>query len=299
MKIFINFLIFLSLFFGKISPENSFANEAQTTTYAKALTSCKLYKTKEMSDDYSDVLFIIPETYFVVVLDTVSDECFKVQYDRFIGYVDASTVTIATFVPIVKTLENITFDIKSTSGTQIWSEPTTKSNICTTISAGTKNLKYIAYSFGSIPSDGESNIWYYVFYTPDENSTKVYEGYIYSENTTNLSEIVANTECNPEIISNELNDENVILISSTLKTIIITIIIIPIILFFAIILYKLVQKFKKNTKYNKNQSLKNGDNFDEIKKNENFKRMNKFRSMKLLKNKNTSQDIDDFDDELL
>ena len=56
----------------------SFSEEAQTTTYAKALVGCNLYKTKEMNQNYQDIYFIIPETYFVIILETISDNCFKV-----------------------------------------------------------------------------------------------------------------------------------------------------------------------------------------------------------------------------
>lgn len=300
MKKILIFLFLSCVLFNDCNNSKVFAEPAETTTYAKALVGCNLYKTKEMGQDYKDILFQIPETYFVIILDTVSDSCFKVQYDKFIGYVDSSTVTIATFVPILKTLDNITFDIKSTSGTQIWQYPTPNSNICTTLSAGTKNIKYIAYTYGSVPSGGESNIWFYVYYTPDSNSTNVYEGYIYSENTTNLSEIVANTETNPEVISNEVSDDKTIFISSTIKTIVITIIAIPVILFFAIILYKFIQKLKNNTKYAKFQNKSNSENEATINKNQNANQLEKYRHMKLVKNKNFQPSQPDFnDDDLL
>lgn len=304
MKKFVKFIILLCILcngfnsYKNIKGENCFADsEPDKTTYAKALVGCFLYKTQELDKSYENVLFVVPETYFVTVLETVNDNCFKVQYDKFIGYVEASTVVIATFVPILKTLSNITFDIKTTSGTQIWQYPTTKSSICTTISAGTKNISYIAYAYGSVPSGAESNIWYYVYFTPDENSTNVYEGYIYSENTTNLTEIVANTESNPEEIIEEMQDEQVIYISSTIKTIIISIIAIPVILFLLIILYKLVQKLRKNTKYAKNQ---NNSKSDDLRfKGENFQdsQMNKYKNMTLVKHKNLVSDLSNFDDD--
>lgn len=286
------------VFINGIKPNNIVCAENNTSsTYAKALSSCNLYKNKSMNNGIDDVIFQIPESYFVLILETVSDDCFKVQYDRFIGYVDSSTVVVATFIPIVKTLDNITFDIKTTSGTQIWSNPTTNSDICTTISAGSKNIKYVAYTYGSVPLGGESNIWFYVSYTPGANSTNVYEGYVYSENTTNLSEIVLNTECNPEVITPE--KDNLILISSGIKTIIITIIVVPIILFFAIILYKLVQKLKKNTNKDKNLSKIKSDEMSNFNHDNNSKQIEKYRSMKLLKNNSSSSFQDEFDDELM
>lgn len=296
-------LLIYSCVFSVFSRNVDFAkaDEQQNTTYAKALVGCNLYKTQEMSDKFEDVYFQIPETYFMIILEMVNDECFKVQYNKYIGYVESSTVMVASFIPILKTLDNITFDIKSTSGTQIWQYPTTKSNICTTISAGTKNVTYIAYAYGSVPTGGESNIWYYVYYTPDSNSTNVYEGYVYSENTTNLTEIVANTETNPEVISDENKlDDKLIYISSTIKTIVVAIVVVPIILFFAIILYKLIQKVKKSTKYNKNShsnAFENSGEDSAVLGGENF---DKFKEMKLVKHKKINANfIDMNDDELL
>lgn len=254
MKRLIIFLILPYLFIPhNIEAETVYA-KAETSTYAKATANCTLYKTQSMNNDVTNIYFIVPETYFVIILDKVSEECYKVQYDKFIGYVDTSTIIVATFIPIVKTLDDITLDIKDTSGTQIWNQPNTSGKILSTISAGFKNIEYIASCYGSIPSGGESNLWFYVNYTPSENSTNVYEGYIYSENTTNLSEIVANTESNPEIINDTNSAEDILYFSSSLKTIIIIIITVPIIIFLLIILYKLSKKFKNITINHKNKN---------------------------------------------
>lgn len=260
MKRLIIFLILPYLLIGQNQSFDRAFAKAETSTYAKASSNCTLYKTQTMSNDIPNIYFIIPETYFVIILDKVSDECYKVQYDKFIGYVESSTIIIATFIPIIKTLDDITVDIKETSGTQIWNTPSTEGKILTTISAGFKNIDYIASCYGSIPSGGESNLWYYVSFTPSVNSTNVYEGYIYSENTINLTEIVANTESNPEIIQDN-SIGNVLYLSSSLKTIIIVIITIPILIFILIILYKSAKKFKEFTNkrllVNTNQSYQN------------------------------------------
>ena len=76
---------------------------------------------------------------------------------------------------------------------KIWQYPTTSSTAFATLDAGTCDVSYIASVSGQIPNGGKSDIWYYVVYTPSFDSTNVYEGYVYSENTTNLSEIILNT----------------------------------------------------------------------------------------------------------
>lgn len=289
------------LFFSSIGEDKAFAEDIEKTTYAKALEGCVLYKTEEMNNSLDEILFIVPETYFVTILEVIDEEnCYMVQYDKYVGYVSPSTVMLATFTPIVKTLENITFDIKSSSGTQIWSSPSTKSSVYTTLSAGTQNISYVASVIGSVPSGGESNVWYYVYYTSSVNSTNVYEGYVYSENATNLSEIVANTETNPEVISEEVVDEKIIYISSTIKTIIVAVIAIPIILFLCIILYKIVKNIKKTTKYNNNLTQPQGENLPVLAENKNSNLINKFKNMMRVKRGASSQNFVDLqDDELL
>lgn len=262
-KIF-NFFIILNLLLfplSKSKAKSTFREVAylasETTTYAKALSGCLLYKSDDLSQAYGNVYFIIPETYFVIVLDIddSSDKIMKVQYDRFVGYVDSSTVTVATFIPKVKTLTGVTVDIKDTSGTQIWSEPSTKSVEQYTLDRNTKNIEYIGSVYGEIPSGGDNNLWYYVSYTPPTNKTNVYTGYIYSENAINLSEIIPNTETNPDTNSSDMVGNDVIYIGSPIKTVIIALIAIPIILLIAIMLYKIVKYFreKRGTKYEREQ----------------------------------------------
>ncbi len=272
-------------------------NSMGESSYAKVLSGCVLYKTQEMVDDIYNIYFLVPETYFVLILDDVGENCYKVKYDRFVGFVNKSSVEIALFVPIVKTLDNVTFDIKASSGTQIWKNPSTNSEIFTTLAADTKNLSYIASVVGEVPSGGKSNIWFYVSYTSSINSTNVYEGYVYSENTTNLSDIVLNIESNPEVLLDENNNEKLFFISSTIKTIIVAVIAIPIILFFVIILYKLIKKFKKNTNSNKNFKKSECDDIDGFVKNQNRKSIEKYKNMTLLKNENNSPQLFDYDDE--
>lgn len=256
MKKICSFLLICLFFNVSFISDNFVYSKTENTTYAKALSNCVLYKSQTLDNDINNIFFIVPETYFVVVLEKVDDLCLKVQYDKYIGYVNSESVLMATFIPIVKTLENITCDIKQTSGTQIWNKPSTEGNVLTTIPAGTTKISYIAEVYGIIPVGGVSNVWIYVTYTPLTNSTNVYEGYVYSENVTNVSEIVANVETNPEVIAKDeiVEKDETIYISSTFRTIITALISIPIILLFAIILYKFIKKFKKNTNNNKYQN---------------------------------------------
>lgn len=285
-----------------LKPQNLYYDNAvianDEVVYAKVLDKCVLFKNEQMDLTLENIYFQVPESYFVVLLDTINEQCFKVQYGRYTGYVNSAKVEIAKFVPVVKTLDGITFDVKTNAGTQIWKYPTTNSTVFTTLDAGTKDITYIASVEGYVPSGGKSNIWYYVSYTPADNSTSVFEGYVYSENTTNLTEIVFNAETNPvDILEEESVSENIIFISSTLKTIIVTIIALPVILFFVIILYKIIKKFKKTTKYTKNNLKLDDENKDDFVKNQNIKSIEKYKNLRLVKNKNFSPNFDEYNDE--
>lgn len=261
MKKICSFLLICIIFNLNVGSNKTFASN-QKVVYAKVLSNCLFYKTHQMNDTYEDVYFLVPESYFVTILEKINEKCYKVQYKNYIGYVKSEYLVIAIFIPNEKSLDDIKFDIKDTAGTQIWSKPTASSGvILTTIPAGTKQISYISKVVGDIPYGGESDIWYYVSYTPFENSTNVYEGYVYSENTTNLDSIKLNLEENPKSLTAEqANNNSSFNLNSTVKTIIITFITIPIILFFAIILYKIVKKIKENTNkpfFHKNNTNKN------------------------------------------
>lgn len=241
------FLLFLFLFNFFSNPNNNAYALSETNTYAKALPECVLYKTSSLEYSIDNIYFIVPESYFVIVLDIVSETCCKVQYDKFIGYVKSDTLVFSTFIPVVKFLNGITCEVEEFSGTQVWNKPSASGDVLSVISAGTKNVKYIANVYGIIPAGGESNLWYYVSYTPPYNSTNVYEGYVYSENISSVSNIPYNNETNPELIEGSSIGDEIIYISSSMKTILTVLIAVPIILLILIILYKIAKKFKNNT----------------------------------------------------
>lgn len=285
MKKLIYFAMCICLLFQfKVFPQTTYA-KADSLTYAKAASNCVLYKSSGLETNLSNIYFVIPETYFMTVLEIVSDKCMKVNYDGYVGFVDSSTAVIATFVPIVKSLKGVTFDIKETSGTQVWSMPSTDGDVLTKIQAGEKSITYISYVYGVVPRGGESNIWYYVSYTPESNSTNVYEGYIYSENATNLSEIFLNAESNPEPISSTVENEKIIMISPSVRTLLVALISVPIILFIAIVLLKIVKnvrKFReKRETFAKNENLESEySNEYATQKQENFNLKNQIESYK-------------------
>lgn len=250
-KIFIIFFSFLSIFFSQIfnvsfcclqsKKIETFAYETQKILYAKVGDNCAIYKTQDISS--SNILFYVPNTYFVSIISKINDEIYKVQYSSFTGYAAANTFEIVSFIPSTPYLSNITFDINEFAGTQIWSRADSSSNILSTISAGTKKIEYIASTVGEIPIGGNSNLWYFARYTPASNVTSLYEGYIYSEATQNLSHIPSNLEIeNQDIIEEQSNS---IPINEPIKIILIVLISTPFVILFLISIIKAVFEARK------------------------------------------------------
>ncbi len=249
------FVIFCCLFayFSPFSAKND-KNETNAAenklVYAKAKENCILYKSSNLENNLTNEYFDIPLSYFVTILATVSDTVYKVSYKEFVGYCSADNLTIVSFTPSTSTLENITFDICSDAGTQIWSLPSDQSgNKLTTVPADTLCLEYIASITGEIPSGGTTNLWYYARYTPASFSTKVYEGYIYSEAATNLTHIPTNLEQENEEVTAPPIDGTITL-NTTLRIILLCLICLPFLILFIITVIKSRRSFahKKQAK---------------------------------------------------
>lgn len=218
--------------------------------FAKAKENCFLFKTSDTtSSNFKNVFFCVPESYFVTILSEQSSSVFKVEYKGKIGFVSADTVTVASFIPIVPTLEDVFVDISSVSGTQLRSSPTSEnsSNILRILQAGTKNIEYVSFIYGEKPIGGNSDIWFYVVFFPEDDHTAVFEGYVYSEKTCNLTSFAQNLENNPEIKNDSsLNQNFEISLNKNVRIILVFLILLPIVLVVLIAIFKAKNKFKKS-----------------------------------------------------
>ena len=240
-------LIFICVFVYGISNKQfdkltSLALKSENIVYAKTKEQCQFFRTESMNQSVSNLWFEIPHTYFVSILSKVTDNIYKVQYNNYVGYVFADTISIVSFLPTTPTLENVTFDIKQNAGTQIWSTPSDSVRILTTISADTRKIEYVAAISGDIPVGGVSNIWYYAKYTPASYSTSVYEGYIYSESTINMSHIGSNLEYEPEQPTTNIQTSSTL--GSTAQVIMIFLIVLPFLILTVLAIIKIARKLK-------------------------------------------------------
>lgn len=197
-KFFYIALCFLFIFFS-IFLVNSTATENVSgnlsSGYAVVSTNnCYFYKFLMDSLDVNSKYFLIEKSYFVKVLSKTNEEFYKAEYNGIVGYVNKSDIEFVKEVPLCPYLNNITFDITSSSSVELRTEPTTKNGIgtvITTLPANTKQLNYIGKITGEESIKGLGNIWYYASFLIDD---KQVFGYVYSPLTKNLSPIVENNE---------------------------------------------------------------------------------------------------------
>ncbi len=256
-KIKLFFLSIVSIAFATsfqvMSPLTAFATNSSTGYgYMKCLSSCLLFKTSDITDMSLDNLyFVVPEGYFVKKVKDISETTIEVTYNGKTGFVMSERVTSVDFLPKTKYLQNITFDISSYSGTQLWNKPTTSgsSNILVKhIPAGTKHITYVADIRGEIPAGSTSPVWYYCYYSPASDPTSVFEGYIHSEKTTSLSVIPPNTEGNPQPpLQNETNTNQAeITTRGTVEIILIALIALPILTIIVLLFLSSKRKDKQD-----------------------------------------------------
>ena len=157
-------------------------------------------------------------------------------------------VKSVSFLPDIKYLKGITFDITNLSGTQLWQIPVcddTKNIIYKHIPAGTKNITYIASINGQIPTGSTSSVWYYCEFSPEDDPTSVFSGYIHSEKTTNLSTIPENLEDEIKTDENPTIDSTIFNLSPTIQTLLIIGFTLPLLILIVVLILSSNRKTKQ------------------------------------------------------
>ncbi len=171
-------LICLIVFLCQVSLPCSFASEVY---YARIMQDeTFLYLSPIAVEDSSNVLFILPKTYFVQLLDEAGNDFFKVKYKQFYGYVKKDKVQTVATMPQTPFLDDLNFRVYAELSRDMRSNPTTKnesSSQLVYIPNLSRNLTYYGKIVGDQLIDGRTNIWYYCKYSADKD----YYGYIYSD----------------------------------------------------------------------------------------------------------------------
>lgn len=189
------FIMLLIIFYYNCFLNNNYICFAESTYYARiSSTTANLYKAPELESDNSNILFSLPMSYFVKVLDKDINDYYLVEYIDKKGYVKASDIKFIDGTPIQPYANNLSFRVFATGGISLRSTPYSAGggmNLVTTIPFLDTNLIYYGSCEGEESIIYKGNIWYYCKYYTSEKS---YEGYVYSAFCDMLTEITPNTE---------------------------------------------------------------------------------------------------------
>lgn len=174
---------------------NNYIIFAQSSYYARIVTqTAYLYKAPELTPDNTNILFSLPTTYFVKVLEKEINDYYKVEYMDKIGYVKSTDIRFVSGTPQKAYANKMSFRSFANGGLSLRTTPYSVGggvNLITTIPFLETNLLFYGESKGeeAIPYKGDT--WYYCKYY---SSDSVYEGYVYSIYCDMLSELTPNLE---------------------------------------------------------------------------------------------------------
>jgi hypothetical protein len=233
-------LILINIFFSIFQPIPEV--KADNVAYAQILQAgCYLYKTPSDNTNYTNVHFILEQTYFVQLLSEYDETFYKAKYIDVIGYVKRSQVQCVQGSPKNPFLNNISFRVYSNSSRSMYDKPFANSNnptLKTYLPLYCQDLIYYGKIYGESVIDERTNVWYYCKYTVTNEC-----GYLYSDSCDKMTPIIPNTEKLPYISSPQWNitptSNNSLITINTKPFKITTIIICLIFAVFAVFLFRL------------------------------------------------------------
>lgn len=162
-------------------------------TYYAHITQSNTYFFSEPTDTETSKMFVLPQTYFVELLDNANDLFYSARYSDLYGYVLKSQIKPTSNIPSSPFLENINFRVFVPSGADLRSSPYCSGtlNLIYSIPFLDNNISYYGIMNGEECISKKGNVWYYCKYYCDNNS---YSGYVYSALCDCLTSFSNNTE---------------------------------------------------------------------------------------------------------
>ncbi len=164
----------------------------EVTYYRVTSENTILYRTPVNSEEASNVYFVLPTSYFVIFNSEYDEIFLNVTYREFSGYVLRDNVERVYSTPVTPYLENITFGVQGVANLVIRSEPNTTSEYIGTIPFNATDIEYFGQVKGEFVNPELTDVWYFCRYKSFEQG--ILTGYVYAPLTTNLTEILPNTE---------------------------------------------------------------------------------------------------------
>lgn len=147
-----------------------------------------LYASQDMEQKY----FLLPNTYFVRVIDMVTEDIAKVEFDDIKGFVNTNNMQACYSAPNVPYPTSQQLNILSVCNVVVYSEPTDTSQYIGLVPFNATNIKYYGSTENQEAISGLGCKWHYIKYCSFEQG--VLCGYVYAPLTTNLCLAPANEE---------------------------------------------------------------------------------------------------------
>ena len=167
--------------------------KAESSCYAQIVQNgCYLYRNPSDNSNYTNIYFMIENTYFVELLSDYDENFYKAKYMDIIGYVKKNQVQCVQGTPRNPFLENISFRVFGNISREMYDKPyyhTNNPSLKIYLPLYCEDLIYYGIIYGESAVEERTNIWYYCKYTV----TNEY-GYVYSDSCDKMSTIIKNTE---------------------------------------------------------------------------------------------------------
>ena len=228
----------------------NYVSADNTTAYAQVLQNeCYLFKTPSDNTNYTNVYFMLEQSYFVELINEYYD-FYKAKYMDIIGYVKKSQVQCVQGTPREPFLENISFRVYNNSR-EMYDKPFSRSNdahLKILLPVYCTDLIYYGKIYGESTIEERTNIWYFCKYTVTNEC-----GYVYSDSCDQMDEIIKNNEKLPYIATPQwnitsTNSNELIKVNSNPFKITIVLICIPFVIFAFLLI-----KFAYNKQSSKNE----------------------------------------------
>lgn len=166
---------------------------AEQPYFAKAISkTVKLYRSTSGSEEFSNVYFTIPQSYYVEIDKCENNLFFSARYIDVYGYVKKTDVQCVNGVPETP-FANATFRVFVPGGIELRSSPTQSQGLNTVEQIGylETSLKFYGEIEGEESITNRTSTWYFCKYI--KNGKESF-GYVYNAFCDSLTEIPTNTE---------------------------------------------------------------------------------------------------------
>lgn len=256
MKFILSFFVFCSFFlFFPLSSATVKADTLTTYAYARVENSSTYFYSFPQNNVSDNALFLLPESYFVLLLSNYNDSFYKAQYRDLVGYVLKDEVFPVDETPENPFLEDFTFWVFSSDGRNVYSTPTSSNSTVTTTAELHEEIDYYGTISGEEMVSGRGTTWYYC---------KVNDmfGYLYEGLCDTSSTILENTEVVTHITNPFEDDEsylyNLVEMTSGLKILVLFLLIVPALFLIYLLFkpFKMEEEMKKIKQHSKAQTIK-------------------------------------------